>query len=254
MRLLRSALFNFIMWGSVLIYAPLSLLTAPLPYRARYGFIAQWPRFHLWLLQRLCRIDYVVEGAEHLPSGPAVVLANHQSTWETLAFTKFFPPQTWVLKRELTWIPLFGWALALLKPIAIDRSAGRRAVDQVVTQGRTRLAQGIWVMVFPEGTRVAPGVARRWGVGGAVLAAETGYPVVPVAHNAGHFWRRRSFIKHPGTVRVAIGPTIATRGKTPEEINRAAQTWVETQMARWKAEPRGPASAVRVKTGSGSAV
>ncbi|MFP5348481.1 MAG: lysophospholipid acyltransferase family protein [Gammaproteobacteria bacterium] len=250
MRLLRSALFNFTMWASVLIYAPLALLTAPLPYRARYRFIAQWPRFHLWTLKHLCRIDHVVEGAEHLPPGPAVVLANHQSTWETLAFTRLFPPQTWVLKRELAWIPLFGWALALLKPIAINRGAGRRAVDQVVTQGRARLGEGIWVMVFPEGTRVAPGATRRWGIGGAVLAAETGYPVVPVAHNAGYFWRRRSFVKHPGTVRVAIGPAIETRGKTPEEINRAAQSWVETQMARWSAEQRGAESLARAQTGS----
>lgn len=237
MRLLRSALFNFMMWTSVLIYAPLSLLTAPLPYRLRYRFIAQWPRFHLWTLKHLCGIDYVVEGAEHLPRGPAVVLAKHQSTWETLAFTRLFPPQTWVLKRELVWIPLFGWALALLKPIAINRGAGRRAVDQVVIQGRARLSEGIWVMVFPEGTRVAPGVTRRWGIGGAVLAAETGYPAVPVAHNAGHFWRRRSFVKRPGTVRVAIGPAIDTRGKTAEEINRAAQNWVEAQMAVWENSP-----------------
>lgn len=247
MRLLRSALFNFMMWVSVLIYAPLSLLTAPLPYRARYRFIAQWPRFHLWTLKHLCGIDHVVEGAEHLPPGPAVVLAKHQSTWETLAFTRLFPPQTWVLKRELVWIPLFGWALALLKPIAINRGAGRRAVDQVVTQGRARLGEGIWVMVFPEGTRVAPGATRRWGIGGAVLAAETGYPVVPVAHNAGYFWRRRSFVKRPGTVRVAIGPAIETRGKTAEEINRAAQHWVDAQMRRWEPEARahespGPAN------------
>lgn len=250
MRLLRSALFNFVMWTSVLIYAPLSLFTAPLSYRARYRFISQWPRFHLWLLQRLCRIDYVIEGTEHLPSGAAVVLANHQSTWETLAFNKFFPPQTWVLKRELVWLPFFGWALALLKPIAIDRSAGRKAVDQVVAQGRARLDAGIWVIVFPQGTRVAPGVTRRWGVGGAVLAAKTGYPVVPVAHNAGVFWRRRSFVKHPGTVRVAIGPVIATRGKTPEEINRAAQTWVDAQLARWNSE-RAPAAAGRLVSGQG---
>lgn len=239
MRLLRSALFNFIMWASVLVYAPLSLLTAPLPYRLRHGFIVRWAWFQVWMLQRLCRIDHVVEGAAHIPPGAAVVLAKHQSTWETLAFTRIFPAHTWVLKRELMWIPLFGWALALLKPIAIDRGAGRRAIDQVVTQGRARLGAGIWVMVFPEGTRVAPGTTRRWGIGGAVLAAETGYPVVPVAHDAGRFWRRRSFIKHPGTIRVAIGPPIDTRGKAPEEINRVAQAWVEAQLARWEAERHG---------------
>lgn len=238
MRLLRSALFNAVMWSSVLVYAPLALLTAPLPYAARHRFIMQWPRFHLWLLKPLCGIDHQVEGLVHLPRTPAVILANHQSTWETLGFTQIFPPHTWVLKRELMWLPLFGWALALLKPIAIDRGAGRRAVDQVIAQGRARLAQGMWVVVFPQGTRVAPGATRRWGIGGAVLAAEAGCPVVPVAHDAGYYWRRRGFIKHPGTVRVAIGPPIPTRGRTPEEITRAAQTWIEAQLARWHDDER----------------
>lgn len=250
MQLLRSALFNLVMWLSVLIYAPLSLLTAPLPHAARYRFITQWPRFHLWLLKRLCGVDHTVDGLAHLPSSPAVILANHQSTWETLAFTQIFPPHTWVLKRELIWLPLFGWALALLKPIAIDRGAGRRAVDQVIAQGRTRLASGLWIVVFPQGTRVAPGATRRWGIGGTALAAETGCPVIPVAHNAGHYWRRRSFIKHPGVIRVAVGAPIDTRGKTPDEINRVAQAWVEAQLARWEAEYSGPKPATARSAGS----
>jgi 1-acyl-sn-glycerol-3-phosphate acyltransferase len=135
-----------------------------------------------------------------------------------------------VLKRELMWIPFFGWALALLHPIAIDRGSGRKAIEQVVAQGRDRLRSGIWVVVFPEGTRVAPGTRRRYGIGGAVLAAETGYPVVPVAHNAGTFWPRRSFFKRPGTVRAVIGPVIESRGKTAEEIRDLAETWIENKM------------------------
>lgn len=230
--LVRSALFNAVMWLSVVIYAPLALLTTPLPFTWRYRFVTQWGRFHVWLARRLFGIGYHVEGRNHLPQSPAIVLSKHQSAWETLAFQEIFPPFVFILKRELMWIPLFGWGLALLKPIAIDRGAGQRALEQVVTQGRARLEQGIWVVVFPEGTRVAPGHRRRYKSGGAVLAAATGYPVVPVAHNAGHFWPRRSLVKKPGTIRVVIGPPIRTKGRTAEEINRQAEEWIEHTMAR----------------------
>lgn len=232
MQWLRSLLFNLIMWGSVLIYAPLSLLTFPFPVRTRYAFISGWARMQLWLARWLLGLRYRVHGREHLPKGAAIVLAKHQSTWETIAFQQILPPQVWVLKRELMWLPLFGWALALLKPIAIDRGAGRRAVEQVIEQGRQRLADGFWVIVFPEGTRVAPGHRRRYGIGGGVLAAETGYPVVPIAHNAGSFWPRRRILKTPGTVQVVIGPVIETAGKTAAQIMAEAEHWIETEMAR----------------------
>ncbi|MEX2162866.1 MAG: lysophospholipid acyltransferase family protein [Sulfuricaulis sp.] len=226
----RSVLFNLLLWGSVVIYAPLSLLTVVLPFPVRYRIIRQWARWQVVLLKTLCRLDYRVEGREHLPAGAAIIFSKHQSAWETIVYQEIFPPQTWVLKRELMWIPFFGWALALLHPIAIDRGSGRKAIEQVVAQGRDRLRSGIWVVVFPEGTRVAPGTRRRYGIGGAVLAAETGYPVVPVAHNAGTFWPRRSFFKRPGTVRVVIGPVIETHGKTAEEIRDRAETWIEDKM------------------------
>ena len=231
MALVRSILFNLVMWLSVLIYAPLMLPTALLPFPARYRLIRQWARFQVFLLKTLCGLDYRVEGREHLPENAAVIMSKHQSAWETIAFQEIFPQQTWVLKRELMWIPLFGWALALLRPIAIDRGAGRKAIEQVIEQGRDRLKSGIWVVVFPEGTRVAPGARRRYGIGGAVLAAETGYPVVPVAHNAGSFWPRRGFLKRPGTVRVVIGPVIAPHGKSAEEIRQLAEEWIEGTMA-----------------------
>ncbi|MDO8704719.1 MAG: lysophospholipid acyltransferase family protein [Sulfuricaulis sp.] len=230
MALFRSVLFNLLMWSSVAIYAPLSLLTIVLPFSWRYRIIRQWARWQMIMLIKLCGLGFRVEGREHLPPGAAVILSKHQSAWETIAFQEIFPPQTWVLKRELLWIPLFGWALALLRPIAIDRRAGRKAIEQVIEQGRDRLQSGIWVVVFPEGTRVAPGTRRRYGIGGAVLAAATGYPVVPVAHNAGSFWPRRGFLKHPGTIRVVIGPVIDSRGKTAEEIRQIAEAWIETTM------------------------
>jgi len=226
----RSVLFNLLLWGSVIIYAPLSLLTAVLPFPVRYRIIRQWARWQVVLLKVLCRLDYRVEGREHLPAGAAIIFSKHQSAWETIVYQEIFPQQTWVLKRELLWIPFFGWALALLRPIAIDRGSGGKAIEQVVAQGRDRLRSGIWVVVFPEGTRVAPGTRRRYGIGGAMLAAETGYPVVPVAHNAGSFWPRRGFFKRPGTVRVVIGPAIEARGKTAEEIRDLAETWIENKM------------------------
>ena len=215
---------------SAAVYAPLMLPTLVLPFAARYGLISAWAKFQIFLLKHLCRLHYHVEGREYLPRGAAIILAKHQSAWETIAFQEIFPAQTWVLKRELLWIPLFGWALALLRPIAIDRSAGRRAIEQIIEQGRDRLRSGIWVVVFPEGTRVAPGTRKRYATGGAVLAAETGYPVVPVAHNAGSFWPRRGFLKRPGTIRVVIGPVIDGRGQKAEEIIRRTEEWIENKM------------------------
>ena len=244
MALFRSIVFNLVLWLSVLIYAPLMLPTALLPFPTRYRIIRQWARLQVFLLKLMCGLDYRVEGREHLPAGAAIIMSKHQSAWETIVFQEIFPAQTWVLKRELMWIPLFGWALALLRPIAIDRSAGRQAIEQIITQGRERLQSGIWVVVFPEGTRVAPGARRRYGVGGAVLAAETGYPVVPVAHNAGSFWPRRGFLKRPGTIRVVIGPAIDPRGRKAEEIIRQTEEWIEGEMAQL--EKRQPDRAASV--------
>jgi 1-acyl-sn-glycerol-3-phosphate acyltransferase len=234
-QLLGSALFNALMWLSVAVYAPAMLLTFPLPFRWRFYLISRWAAFQMWTLRVLCGVRYEVHGREHLPAGPAIIMAKHQSSWETLSLALIFPPQTWVLKREVIWIPLFGWALALLEPIAINRASKREAIQQVIAQGRERLRDGIWVTVFPEGTRVAPRQRRRWGQGGAVLAAETGYPVVPIAHDAGHYWPRRSFVKRAGTIRLIIGPTIDARGRDHEEILRRAEAWVNQTMERLEA-------------------
>ncbi|MEE8482371.1 MAG: lysophospholipid acyltransferase family protein, partial [Acidiferrobacterales bacterium] len=167
---------------------------------------------------------------ENIPQGAVIIMGKHQSTWETFAFQQIFPPQVWVLKRELLRLPFFGWALALMEPIAINRGAGHRAVEQIIEQGRKRLQEGRWVTVFPEGTRVPTGKRRRYGMGGAVLAAETGFPVLPVAHNAGTYWPRRSVKLHPGTIRVVIGPVIDPKGLTAEEIRDRAEDWIETKM------------------------
>ncbi|MCC6302854.1 MAG: 1-acyl-sn-glycerol-3-phosphate acyltransferase [Gammaproteobacteria bacterium] len=215
------------MWLSTLVFAPLAVLTFPFPFTVRYAFITRWARFNLWWLRLTCRLDYQVRGRENIPVGNAIVFCKHQSAWETLALQKIFPPQVWLLKRELLWVPFFGWGLAMLEPIAIDRRAGRKAVEQLVTQGGERLANGRWVVIFPEGTRVPPGQTGRYGIGGAVLAAKSGYPVVPVAHNAGEFWPRRGFIKRPGTITVVVGPAIESQGKTAEMIKEEAREWIE---------------------------
>jgi len=238
----RSALFILGMVISTLIFAPLSVLTFPFPYRWRYAFITQWTRFNLWWLDLTCRLRYVVEGREHLPAGSAIVLAKHQSAFETLAFQRIFPPQVWLLKRELLWVPFFGWGLAMLEPIAIDRKATRKALQQLLTIGGARLEHGRWVVIFPEGTRTAPGKKGRYAPGGAMLAARSGYPVVPVAHNAGEFWPRRGFIKRPGTIRIVIGPVIDSRGRSAQEINALAEEWIESEMQRLAAAVTGNSS------------
>lgn len=227
-----SILFTLYLFLSVPIYGALVLLTAPLPRRYTYAGSLAWVDSVLWLLRVLCRLDYRVEGREQLPPHNCVVLLKHSSAWETLAQLRIFPPQTWVLKRELMWVPVLGWVLWLLKPIAIDRRGGGVAVQQVLEQGRARLAEGLWVMIFPEGTRMPVGVTRRYGMSGALLAAAEGLPIVPVTHNAGYFWPRRGWLKRPGTIRVVIGPPIETRGVEPRVVNERAQRWIEDTLAQ----------------------
>lgn len=232
MLVLRSFLFAVGMWLSTLVIAPLSLLTWPLPFTQRYRYISQWARFNIWWLKISCRLDYQVEGREHIPARNAIVLCKHQSAWETLALQQIFPIQVWLLKRELLWLPFFGWGLAMLEPIAINRKAGRTAVRQLIDQGKQRLAAGRWVVIYPEGTRIAPGKKGRYAPGGAILAEHSGYPVVPVAHNAGEFWPRHGFLKKPGTIRLVIGPVIPSQGRTAAAINAEVEAWIEGQMTR----------------------
>jgi 1-acyl-sn-glycerol-3-phosphate acyltransferase len=229
---LRSLLFSVTMILSTIVIAVVLVVMAPTPFVWRSRAARLYAAFVMGALRLLCGIDYRVEGRENLPPGAAIIFSKHQSTWETYALQLIFPAQTWVLKRELMWVPFFGWGLATLKPVAIDRQAGRKAVKQVIEQGTRRLAEGIWITVFPGGTRVAPGQHKRWGIGGALLAEKSGYPVVPVAHNAGELWGRRAFLKKPGTVQVVIGPPIETQGKSAGDINQQAEAWMNDTMAR----------------------
>jgi 1-acyl-sn-glycerol-3-phosphate acyltransferase len=212
-------------------YAVVALATFPLPRLARYRVISGWSRAMVWLAKHILGIDYRVLGAENLPASPSVILSKHQSAWETLAFQVIFPPQVLVLKRELLWIPFFGWGLALTSPIAIDRGGGAQALRRMAELGRERLAQGFWIAIFPEGTRVQPGRKGKYHPGGAWLAVQCGAPVVPVAHNAGLLWGRKAFLKRPGTVTVEIGAPIDTRAHTAESLNAAVEEWIEGRMA-----------------------
>jgi 1-acyl-sn-glycerol-3-phosphate acyltransferase len=225
---LRSALFFFGFVASTVIWAVASMFTLPLPFPTRYAFITAWCDFNVWWIEHTCGIRYRLEGTEKIPAGPCIVMANHQSAWETLALKKFFPPMVWVLKRELLWVPFFGWGLALVQPIALDRGSGRKAVQQLVSQARTRCGQGRWIIVFPEGTRVPPGEVRRFKLGGSIMAVETGMPIVPVGHDSGVYWARRSFIKRPGTVTVRIGDPISTQGKSSDEVNAEVKRAIES--------------------------
>ena len=226
---LRSTLFALALCLVTPPYALFALLTFPLPRMTRYLLISGWSRLVIRLARWILGIEWRVEGRENLPARPAVILSKHQSAWETMAFQLIFPPQVLVLKRELLWIPFFGWGLALMSPIAINRSRGMRALRTIARRGRERLAQGFWVVVFPEGTRVAPGSQRAYHPGGAWLASASGAPVVPVAHNAGLLWPRNAFLKRPGTVTVRIGPPIEAANRDPQTINELARTWIEEQ-------------------------
>lgn len=228
-RPLGSALHLLTVALAAIVFSVVATLARPLPHRWRFLLVSGWARFSLACLRLLCGVRIVVEGREHLPAGPAVIACKHQSALETLALQGIFPAHAWVLKRELLFIPFFGWGLASLEPIAIDRSAQRQALKQVLAQGLERLRRGIWVLIFPEGTRMPPGVAGRYAQSAAALALRAGCPIVPVAHNAGLCWPRRGWLRHAGTVTFRIGPPIDPTGRNAAELTAAIEGWVESQ-------------------------
>lgn len=248
---IRTILFYLLLSLSVTFWATFSALLAPLlPYRLRYRVVVQtWCRLAVWLAKVVAGLDYRIEGLEHIPSQPCVILSKHQSTWETLFLSGLFEPLTQVLKRELLWIPFFGWAMYLLKPIAIDRSKPKTALKQVAKQGAERLKQGNWLLIFPEGTRVPPGQIGKFSRGGAALAVEAHLPVLPIAHNAGEFWPKKGWAKHPGVIRVIIGPPLYAErhdAKAISELNDRAFAWVQQaqeQISGQKPELYSPAAA-----------
>jgi len=210
MSVLRSLLFALYQLIVTPIYAILVLLLFWLPRLPRFRFIIGWCWLILFGARWICGIRHRVIGVENIPprASPHIVMSKHSSTWETLALNFLFPPLAFVAKKELLSIPFFGWAFSLASPITIDRKAGKDAMQQIAEQGRERLAQGFWIVVYPEGTRIRAGRRAHYKTGGARLALALGIPVVPVAHNAGYLWPKGVLGKRPGTVTVSIGKPI----------------------------------------------
>lgn len=233
MTLLRSLAYQLFLVLSVAVFGgTIAVFGRWVPFHIIGRLGRRWALLNLTALKLLCRLDYRIQGLEHLPTSTCIVLSKHQSAWETIALRALLPiGQTWVLKQELLGIPILGSALRQFRPIAIDRAAGRLALKQLLTEGQRLLDAGRWVVIFPEGTRVAPGEHGVYNIGGALLAQRSGYPIIPIAHNAGVFWGRRSLIKRPGTIVVVIGPAIIGVGKSAQEINRDAEIWIENTVA-----------------------
>jgi 1-acyl-sn-glycerol-3-phosphate acyltransferase len=230
---LGSTILLTVMTLSTLVFGPIVMVCIVLPFSVRYQIACLWVRLALWTARTCCGLDYQVDGLEHIKDlNAAIALCKHQSAWETIALRQILPTQTALLKRSLIWLPVWGWALATLKPIAIDRKSQRSALKTLLKQGTRYLNEGIWVVIFPEGTRTAPGETRKFNAGGALLAEKSGYPVIPIAHNAGEYWSRNSFLKYPGTIHVKIGPAIETKGRKAADINAEAAQWIAEAMQK----------------------
>jgi 1-acyl-sn-glycerol-3-phosphate acyltransferase len=228
---LRSLLLVLLIVVATIIWAPLCFLFAPLPYNKRYYLTSRWNMFVIWAAKVVCGIRYQVKGYENLPDTPVILLSKHQSAWETIFYLYFMPhPLVYVFKKEIMYIPFFGWGIALLRMIPIDRRKGRDAFAQIVEHGRKRLADGQWVIMFPEGTRIPVGEKGKYKIGGTRLAIETGTPVIPIAMNAGEYWPKNSFIKKPGTITVSIGKPISPQGLTASELMQRVENWIESEM------------------------
>ena len=229
---LRSLIYFLLQVIITPIFTLIAILSFPLHPVTRYKLISGWALTMLWLMRVICGIHMQVRGAENIPQQPCIVLCKHQSAWETMALQKVFPPQVWVLKRELLLVPFFGWGLAMTSPIAIQRSDGKGAVKQLLQQGKQRMALGFCVVIFPEGTRIPYGQRGKYKIGGALLAASSGALVVPVAHNAGKLWPKNSFLKHPGVITMSIGVPIDPAGLKAEEINQRVEDWIEMEVTQ----------------------
>ena len=229
--ILRSVLFLVLMAVATIVWSFACLLSAPFPYAQRYWWTSRWNMFVLWTARVVCGIRYEVRGDENLPDAPVILLSKHQSAWETIFYVLHMPrPLVFVFKKELTYIPFFGWGIALLRMIPIDRSKGRDAFSQVLEHGRRRLRDGQWIMMFPEGTRTKVGSQGKYKAGGSRLAVETNTLVVPVAVNSGECWPKGTFIKKPGLITVSIGKPISPEGLTPNELNAQVENWIESEM------------------------
>lgn len=229
--MLRTFLFTLFMSIVTIFYSFFCVAARILPFRYRYAIIMAWTRTMIFALKMICHVNYIVEGLENIPKDRhGIILSKHQSTWETFFLPPLFHQAAIILKKELLWVPFFGWGLAIIDPIAINRRNPASAMDQVITQGKACLAAGRWILVFPEGTRIPYGKVGKYRLGGARLAVAALAPVIPVAHNAGRHWPKRGWIQ-PGTIKVVIGPLIETKGLSPDAVLEQAKQWIENTVA-----------------------
>jgi 1-acyl-sn-glycerol-3-phosphate acyltransferase len=229
---LRSILFTLFQLIFTPPYAVIVCSVFFLPPRQRFWVIKQWCSANLWAARVLCGIRYQVIGAENIPQTTHLILSKHSSTFETLALNEIFFPISFVAKRELLWLPFFGWGFALASPITIDRSAGTLAMQQMIEQGRARLASGFWIVIFPEGTRIKAGTRAKYKTGGARLAIGMDRPILPVAHNAGYVWPKGRWGKTAGMITISIGRPIASTGREAPELMAEVENWIEAEVAR----------------------
>ena len=230
MLILRSLLFYIGQIISTILIAPIGIIAFPLDFKKRYYLITRWAVFNLWWLKICCNVTYEIKGKDNIPGKPCIVMSKHQSAFETLALQQIFIPQVWILKKELLQIPIYGWGLASMQPIAINRDSTIKSFRQIADQGCERLQKGYWVIIFPEGTRVAPNKKKKYLPGGGMLAEKSGAQVVPVAHNAGRLWSRNSMIKKPGLITIKIGPVIESENKSAKKITDEVENWIEKEI------------------------
>ncbi len=230
MQAFRSLLFSISMIVSTIIITSLAIFIIFLPFHIRYQFIRHYATYNVWILNILCGVRYEIKGLENIPTGAFIIFSNHQSTWETFALQLFFPPLSFVVKKELLYVPFFGWALSMLKPVAVKRGTGRFALKQLIEKGTQRLKENIAIIIFPEGTRILPETKVEYKRGGGILAEKSGYPIVPVAHNAGYYWPKRGFVKKRGLITIHIGKPIISKGRKAKDISNEAEAFIRSHI------------------------
>jgi 1-acyl-sn-glycerol-3-phosphate acyltransferase len=228
MQIIRSALFTVIMTVATCLWVIPCIVARLFPYRICFAIVSGWCTFNVTCARLICGIKYEISGLENIPDQPCVIMSNHQSTWETLAYPSIFPTLTWVIKKELLYVPFFGWGIASTQPIALDRKQGKRALKQLVKDGRKKISLGRYVLIFPEGTRIPYGEERPLKAGGFMLAKQAKVNILPVAHDSGRLWPRRGFLKTPGTIHLKIGPVINTSDASSDECRQRYAHWLKT--------------------------
>lgn len=223
---IRACIFSIGQIIATIILSIGGICLSPCSFKVRYKFITSWSLFNVWWATVICGIKYEIIGKENIPNQPCIVLSNHQSAWETFFLQKLLGPQTWVLKKQLLFIPFFGWALKRLEPIAIDRTK-KHSVKYLCEQAKHRISLGRWVIIFPQGSRIPVGAPSKFSRSGALVAKEAHQNILPIAHNAGLFWPKSSFIKYPGTIKVVIGEPISSSNLSVDELHNKATNWLK---------------------------